>query len=244
MIIIRKSISAYVLFFQKLSMLLNAHATYISQRRKINSSPELEFEKTIRKIWVKSKPQFGSIDTFYQSNPLIDIKGFRPTISRFKIYDISRFINSETRILDVGGNTGFFSSYVSKFVSHIDVVEFNPSLAKIAELTVAHLKIKNINIVNIDIKEFMPSKDYDLVFSFAIHKWVGESLDSYLIRLVNFLKPNGKIIIESHPGGIDYLELEKAIDRNNELQVIYKDITDDHIGHIRHFYWLQKIEKN
>jgi protein-L-isoaspartate O-methyltransferase len=240
MIFIKKVVLTYIRIILAISDLLKSHVNFILNLRKKSENKENQFEIQIRKIWSSSKPEFGTIDTFYQSNPLLNIKGFRPTIARYIVYNLDKYVNKETNILDIGGNTGFFTSYVAQFAKHIDLVEFNDDLSKIAKLSIEQAKIKNVNIINMDIKMYEAQFRYDLIFSFAIHRWVGEPLELYLNRLLNLLDEKGKIIIESHPDLEDYIELEYEIKKNKNFKILNKGITDDHLGLIRYFYWLSK----
>lgn len=87
-----------------------------NQKYILKSNSKVSFENKIRIKWMKSNPQFGSIEHFYQTHPKIGVPGLRPTLSRFKNYELMNLVNSDSDILDVGGNVGMFSSYVSQFV--------------------------------------------------------------------------------------------------------------------------------
>lgn len=237
--LLRKIVSVYYSCIVKLSDLFRKHAYWVLLKRKSSITKFNDFEKKIRKIWYKSNPRFGTYDVFYQSNPILKINGFRPTIIRFNNYNLMTYIDKNKSVLDIGGNTGFFSSYVAQFVKFIDLIEYDENLANIASMTIKYIDLNNVNIMKLDIKKFEPKYKYDIIFSFAIHKWVGESLESYLLRLEDLLDNEGRIIIESHPGEDEHKILETGISKSN-FKIIQKGITDDHLGHLRYFYWLCK----
>lgn len=196
-----------------------------------------DYHYFIKKKWVSTEKQFGVWNYFYQTHPKLDINGVRPTISRINNYKLLNYINNQSVVLDIGCNTGFVSSYLSSFVKSIDAVEYNKDMFLIASKTIDYLKIINVNLFNIDIKEFQCKYKYDLVMSFAIHRWVGIGIDEYLGLLENFKKDTGFLIIESHPNDEDKLSLKTAL-TNSKLKIVSEGITDDHLGHLRDFYIL------
>lgn len=196
-----------------------------------------DYHYFIKKEWVSTEKEFGLWNYFYQTHPKLDINGVRPTISRINNYKLLNYINNQSVVLDIGCNTGFVSSYLSSFVKFIDAVEYNKDVFLIATKTIDYLKIINVNLFNIDIKEFKCKYKYDLVMSFAIHRWVGIGIDEYLGLLENLKKDTGFLIIESHPDDEDKLSLKTAL-TNSKLKIVSEGATDDHLGHLRDFYIL------
>ena len=196
-----------------------------------------DFHYAIKKEWVSTKKQFGLWDHFYQTHPKLNISGVRPTISRLNNYKLFDYINNHSVVLDIGCNTGFVSSYLSGFVKSIDAVEYNQEVFSIACKTIDYLSINNINLFNMDIKEFQSTEKYDLVMSFAIHRWVGLGIIEYLRLLESYKKEKGFVIIESHPDDVDKSSLREAI-TNSVLRIVSEGVTDDHLGHLRDFYIL------
>ena len=212
-----------------------AYNYYYFRKKKIP-----KFEYKLRKHFLKKFHQFGTND-FYQSYPPLKIRGVRDTICRFKIYGLDKELTKKQVVLDIGGNISFFSAYISRYVSKIDVVEFDKSLTDIGEKLVKKERINNLKIHNIDFKKFYPGYKYDLILSLAIHKWVGMDFKSYLKRIHSFLKEDGKLLLESH--GISYYEgdnLEDSLNKIKFFTIIKKDIIDDQQGRIREFFWLKK----
>lgn len=93
----------------------------------------------------------------------------RPTLSRVNNYKIMDYIDTNTLKLDIGGNIGFFSSYLSWFVRGNDLIKINEDLVKLGELTKNYLALKNINFYCSDVRFFKPIQKYEFVLSFAIH---------------------------------------------------------------------------
>lgn len=149
------------------------------------------------------------------------------------------YLTSDKSVLDVGGNLAFFSLYISKYVNKVVVIEYNKTLCKIGAILKKKLSRNNVIIINSDFKRFITDKKFDIVLSFAIHKWIGESTQKYLSRLSRHLKKDGYILIESHAGK-DRQYLEREIRAHPHLKIIKQGYTDDHQGDIRDFYYLAK----
>ena len=98
-----------------------------------------------------------------------------------------------------------------------------------------YLSIKNVQLFNEDIKTFMSIKKYDLVMSYAIHRWVCIELIDYVKLLLSFKDASGFIIIESHPDESDIANLRATLNSLG-LKIINNVITDYHLGHIREFF--------
>jgi 2-polyprenyl-3-methyl-5-hydroxy-6-metoxy-1,4-benzoquinol methylase len=198
---------------------------------------EIEYE--LRKDFLREVEQFGTND-FYQNYPPLKISGKRNTLCRYQIYGLDEKVNREDTVLDIGGNIGFFSLYLSRYVKSIDLVEQNTHLTDIGQRLAEHQGITNVNIVNEDFKKYIPSKKYDLVMSLAIHKWVGLEFDEYLDRIHALLNKNGKVLIESHiiyQNKGDYIE--PLLKKNQKFEIVEKGVIDDHDGQYREFFWLK-----
>lgn len=218
---------------------LNNLVASLSNRRlyKKGYIPELEFR--LRKEFLKETEHFGT-DDFYQSYPPLKISGKRNTLCRYKMYGLSEKLNKEQRVLDIGGNIGFFSIFLSRFVKSVDIVEQNSNLTNIGKKLLEHENLDNIKIINEDFKKFTKKEKYDLVFSLAIHKWVGMDFQDYLNKIHSLLKKDGLLLIESH---IIYCnkgdEIEGLIRKNKLFEIIEKGAIDDHDGKYREFFWLK-----
>jgi SAM-dependent methyltransferase len=194
-----------------------------------------DYHFSIRRDWVNKPKQFGLWDYFYQTHPSLNINGVRPTITRLNNYKIFEYINQGSTILDIGCNTGFISAYLSEYVKAIDAVEFDKDVISIAHRTMEYLSINNVQLFNEDIKTFKSNKKYDLVMSYAIHRWVGIELIDYVRLLLSFKDASGFIIIESHPDESDKANLRSAL-KSLDLKNISNGLTDDHLGYIREFF--------
>lgn len=198
---------------------------------------DIEFQ--LRKDFLKEVEQFGTND-FYQSYPPLKISGKRDTLCRFKVYGLGDKLNSGDDVLDIGGNIGFFSLYLSRYVKSVDLVEENSNLTEIGRRLADHENITNLKIINNDFKKYIPNKKYDLIMSLAIHKWVGLEFDEYLKKIHSFLKKKGKLLLESHiiyEGKGDYTE--SLLKENQLFEILEKGAIDDHEGQYREFFWLR-----
>jgi protein-L-isoaspartate O-methyltransferase len=198
-----------------------------------------EIEYKLRKEFLKEVEQFG-VDDFYQNYPPLKISGRRNTLSRFKVYGMKERLNKELKLLDIGGNIGFFSLYLSKYVKSIDIVEQNQNLTDIGRKLAEHEEINNVNIVNLDFKKYTPEKKYDMIMSLAVHGWVDMDFDDYLKKIKSLLKDGGIVLMESHmnyySGGDD---LGGSLKKNKDFEIVQGGIVDDDKGRCREFFWLK-----
>ena len=201
-----------------------------------------DFESKLRNEFLSKTQQFGTTD-FYQNYPPLKITWKRPTASRFWNYWLENYIDKNTEILDIWWNIWFFSAYVSRFVKHIDLVEYNSDLVSIWKQLVEYEKIKNLNIINMDFKEFTNDKKYDIVFSFAIHKWIWMNFQDYISKLYSFIKDWWYLILETHIFNYknwNEESLDDEIKKFWKLEIIKKWISDDHEWRYREFFILRK----
>ncbi len=202
------------------------------------------FEYEVRKIFLKKSQSFGRFNQLYQTHPKIELKGQRPTISRFIVYGLENYLTKDMEVLDIGSNVGFFSLYISDKVRNVDMIEINKDLVDICRKVKGKLNIENVQIFNDDFKNHKTDKKYDLIFSFAIHRWVGMTLDSYLNRLSSLLKIKGKLLIESHIIEDRTFPLKSELDQylnrkeNNNFKIMHEGIIDDSQGDLRKFFYL------
>lgn len=77
-------------------------------------------------------------------------------------------------------------------------MEYNSKLTKISEKLKNYLKIENVNIINEDFRKFKTDKKYDIIFSFAIHRWINTTPKKYFKLIDEKTKKNTLIFLESH----------------------------------------------
>lgn len=237
----KKIMISLVESYGNISGKLNHRKQYFRNKFLYKTHQRKKLEYDIMKIFLSRKQQFGG-DMLYQTHPKIDLRGQRPTIVRFETYRLEKYLNKNMNVLDVGANIGFFSLYISDYVKSVDIVEYEPRLVKIAKLAKNKLDVMNARIFNQDIKKFNPDKKYHMIFSFAIHGWVGMPLDEYMKLLVSFLRPDGTILIESHLTNRKKDVLEDFFAQNKDkYKIIDKGVTDDHRGNLRNFYYVKPL---
>ena len=208
----------------------------IKRTYKLNQIDEFTYQIEMRRLKLVSLGQsFISIRGLYQTHPKVNVPGLRPTLSRVNNYGLLEYVSKSDKVMDIGGNVGFFSMYLSEFVESVDVIEMDKGLVDIGNLTKEYLGIKNVIFFNEDIRKLQTDKKYDLIITMAIHGHLGISLGQYISKISQFLTPNGKIFIESHPGLEDGNILKEELTQLN-LNIIHHGITDDHAGNIRSFY--------
>ena len=160
----------------------------------------LNIFKLVVKSWKREKLDYGK-GFLYQSFENIGIFGLRATNE--KINMIKKLINiNNLDILDIGSNSGFVSIELSIEANNVDGVEPNKFILEHGNLLKEYYKLNNINFFNCKFEEFMVSKNYDIILSFANHStYDGETefnLDEYFLKISELLSKKGKLIFESH----------------------------------------------
>jgi SAM-dependent methyltransferase len=199
-----------------------------------------QFNYRICKLFFRRRQGFG-VHQFYQSYPALGINGARGTLNRQRAYGLNEVLTPDMEVLDIGSNVGFFSIALADRVKHVDLLEFEPELTEIATLVAEKEGKDNVTCICGDFKEFAPDKKYDVIFSFAIHWWVGLSRPDYLQKIASHLKEDGLILIESHTlrhGQISDIEAELKC--NPSFHVMSKGTTDDQSGGLRDFFWVSR----
>lgn len=153
-------------------------------------------KKVLGEILKSQKQDFGR-GGFYQSFDNLGIEGQRPTLFRFKQYNLESYLSDNMSVLDIGSNCGFFSLFLSEYVKSIEGLEINQSLVNISNITKIILGVKNAHFVNEDFNNLSGDKSYDFILSFAVHHWIGQDIDIYVEKLWSLLNNEGYVLFES-----------------------------------------------
>lgn len=146
-------------------------------------------------LWLGKNQDFGK-GNFYQSLEELNIKGQRPTEKRIDIYGL-KSIAKDKRVLDIGCNCGFLDLSLGLIAKSIKGVEYNKILVKIAETVRDYLKRENVCFEAGDFKEYITNEKYDVIFSFAVHYWIGLPVKEYCKKIVSMLETDGYLVFES-----------------------------------------------
>lgn len=185
----------------------------------------------IRKKTEKYNTKFGR-GQIYQSLPLIDLEGQRPTDVRIKTYRIEEILRKEMDVLDIGCNIGFFDMSIADKVHSVKGVEYNAKLVKISNKVVKMLDIDNVTFESGDFNKWFEknkNNEYDVILSFAVHYWLGVTPESYSEILNSILKPGGYLFFESQnletvdSNFEDYISAFNKKGMSIELEGIIKD---------------------
>lgn len=153
---------------------------------------------------------FGEHNLYYEGYERLDLKGLRNTENRLKLYDMKSHLHKEDAVLDIGCNCGFLDITIAPLVKSIDGIEYNEGLLKYARRLSRIVGVQNTTFIQGDFKEFNTEKKYDLILSFAVHKWIGLPEREYFIKLKSFLSDKGEILFETH----ELETMDKGIEEN------------------------------
>lgn len=202
--------------------------------------------KDIKEIF-NSKPQFFGEGTFYQSFPMLCIDGFRDTKERLENYELEKYLSPDVDILDLGCNCGFFDLEISSLVHTITGVEYNDVLVKIGNTVRDGIGAENVNFYNESYQDWNKKnkKSYDIVFSFAVHRWFGIKPETYALQISSFLKDGGYLFFETQDitGDIWYPKFLREFDCRG-FKVIKIGVGYDDRKYYRKFYVLKKEKQS
>jgi predicted TPR repeat methyltransferase len=142
---------------------------------------------------------------------------------------ILRYSNISSRILDLASGTGLTINKIHSSVAHITAIEVFEEFSKFIS------KTEKINVVNKNILSFDTVEKFDLVTMFGIVSYFNEEeIINVYSKYINFLSPNGKIIIKNQFG----VKEDVLVDGfSNELKTYY-------FSHYRHLEKEIKILNN
>lgn len=185
---------------------------------------------------------FGQ-DGFYQSFPMLGIRGTRSTDVRMDNYNLKDYITPESTVLDIGSNIGFLDIEISRNVKTILGLEYSDILVKIANETAKTVGADNVSFISCDYNEWQKHNGhcFDVIFSFAVHAWLNIAPDVYARQIVDMLNANGIVIFESQQ-----LSTDKMFDTfvealvGEKLKVLKEGIVNDDGETDRKFIVLKK----
>lgn len=207
-------------------------------------SKEIRYLKgNLLRLKLKEKHVFGGEGQFYQSYEPLGIPGSRDTTYRIETYELDKYLNKDMDVLNIGCNCGFIDCTIASKVKSITGIEYDSYYVDFANELKEIEDIKNVTFMAGDFNTIRLNKKFDMICSFAVHKWIGLPLEEYFSRLYKLLNDRGIILFETH--GIDTYDkgledlLEKAI--CGKFEIIYSgDICDNFKHHPRKFYYLKK----
>jgi len=192
---------------------------------------QVEIKPLLNQIFKQQEQNFGR-GNFYQSYEEIKMSGQRPTEKRFEIYQLKKYLKPDHAVLDIGCNCGFFSNYTASFVARVDGIEINPTLCEIGSVTRTYLNRLHCNFYCSDFNNYKPVGKYDMIYSFAVHYWIGMDITAYFNKLKLLLNPNGKVVFESQnleTVDSDFEEKVASIEKNGFKILEKGDLKDDGI---------------
>ncbi len=186
----------------------------------------------IIKSFLSIRHAFGD-GFFYQSFPLLGIRGQRPTDKRIKLYNLEKYLYKNSKVLDIGCNTGFIDLTIASKVLSVTGIEYSKGLIKTAEMTATAMKTNNVNFICTDYKKWAAcdKESFDLILSFAVHIWIDISPVEYASQCMSRLNNGGHLVFESQtmPNDKLYFIFIEEFKKIGLKPVFEGDIRDDSI---------------
>ncbi|RTZ47583.1 class I SAM-dependent methyltransferase [Candidimonas sp. SYP-B2681] len=144
--------------------------------------------------------QFGR-GQLYQGHEGWGILGQRPTLERLRHYRLAEWLPEQAKVLDIGCNIGLFGLELSPRIKEYYGFDNNPTLIDIARMLAEARGCKNCKFECTEFVDFFENRageKFDVIFSFAVHVWIGMLPNKYSEFLSGLLNPGGKLILESN----------------------------------------------
>ena len=140
--------------------------------------------------------------------------------TRTKLYDIKKYINSNTKILDFGCSTGLFGFHLCNMIQNYTGVDFNYNQIEKANYFKKKNNINNCNFLCETFSNYFTSNyndKFDYILFLAVTDHIKTSLNINNSQLIKLLKSkmnlNGYILIE---GGPIRTKINNIVDANYE----------------------------
>lgn len=149
----------------------------------------------------KAQPQAFGRGELYQGHEEWGIPGQRPTQFRLYRYQVEQWLPEAASVLDIGCNIGLIGMALSDSVRHYQGFDNNPVLTDIARTLAAGRGIDNCEFLDLSFEAFTQrnaGRTFDVVFSFAVHVWIGLPIAEYGRLLHGLLNTNGFLALESN----------------------------------------------
>jgi 2-polyprenyl-3-methyl-5-hydroxy-6-metoxy-1,4-benzoquinol methylase len=133
----------------------------------------------------------------YQTCEELLIPGQRPTALRFRAYDLASILKPSDRVLDIGCNCGFLALLTSRHVKEVEGFDVGSHFIAMARIAQEYLARENCRFTTSTFSDFQAAEPFDVIFSFAVHHWIGMPIPEYAGALRGLLKPGGLVLLES-----------------------------------------------
>src|SRR5690242_4883285 len=135
---------------------------------------------------------------FIKNNPEKGTEKYGHDNSDIDASFLLRYVNSSSRILDIGSGSGLIINKIEPNIRHITAVE------PLLEFSRYIKKSERIEIVNQSIFDFDPSNAYDLVTLFGFMHYLNKDEAEIIYKkCYHWLNSTGKIIIKNQFGIFD-----------------------------------------
>lgn len=134
--------------------------------------------------------------TYYQQYKRVGLQGQRPVEKRWAKYNVEKYINQDSVVLDLGCNIGCMSLHIADKVRAVHGIEKFENYIKAANLIKEYLQISNCFFYHGDfMAEDLPYY-YDFVMALAVHYTNLKSFHALVLKVLSTLKVGGHLLFE------------------------------------------------
>jgi ubiquinone/menaquinone biosynthesis C-methylase UbiE len=109
--------------------------------------------------------------------------------------NLAPIIKEGMSVLDIGCGTGAISQDIAQLVGKTGKVTGIDNTAKFIDSgKLTYQEITNLELIHVDLFDFQPDKQYDLIVSARVLQWLSNPKEA-LLKMKSLLKPGGQISI-------------------------------------------------
>ena len=204
--------------------------------------------KEIKKILQRQKTEYKHYSYFYdypyQAFSTLGVFGERSTEERYKIYNLDQYLDSNSKILDLGCNCGFMGIYASyRKGCEVTGIDINPYAIEIGNLCAKYLGLsKKVTLQPCKVQDLDKTQRFNALFSFATH-WTDDKnyrvqLSDHFKMIHDLLESGGLVFFESHCADVGDPKYYEAINNLKDIfEVLFIADTD---ANSRHYHIFKK----
>ena len=185
---------------------------------------------------------------FYQSLPVINLKGLRDTSKRIEKLNLEKFIEGKS-FLDIGTNIGSIPLSIKNNFKYCLGIDHNPDVINIAIKVKEYLKNDNIDFVCANFLTFEFQQKFELILSLANHSTFDKGINDtkkYFEKISELLLKDGILILESHSplyeSSDSHLQLVKNLKKDYQIIDHGKYDFGNYYDQKRIFHIMKKIK--
>ena len=160
---------------------------------------------------------------FYQSVPLIKLKGLRNTEKRIEKLKLKDYLNKKV-VLDIGTNIGAIPIMQNDLYKKCIGIDHNSDVINVATEIKNYFNMSNLEFICDNFMTYNFDTKFDVVLSLANHSTYDKGIKEtgeYFLKILEILNTGGVLILESHSplyeDPLSYLKIVESLKKNYSI---------------------------